>query len=164
MNFEAPILELRNVSVPSGSQYETALDGISFELCPGELLMARLERENERVPLADTAEGLVPPSAGTVTFAPAHGARSSQLRSIFRYQLSPPRNPERSNSPASLRRRRTRQVEKSSRTPKARRPDCWIRWRRSAVSVYCSSEARIMRAQGSAKNRKKAGFLSRGHY
>ena len=68
MNFEAPILELRNVSVPSGSQYETALDGISFELCPGELLMARLERENERVPLADTAEGLVPPSAGTVTF------------------------------------------------------------------------------------------------
>src|SRR5919201_271193 len=39
-------------------------------------------------------------TAGTMTFAPAHGASSSQLRSVLRYQLSPPRNPVRGNSPA----------------------------------------------------------------
>ena len=39
-------------------------------------------------------------SAGTVTFAPANGARSSQFRSMFRYQFNPPRNPVRANSAA----------------------------------------------------------------
>ena len=39
-------------------------------------------------------------SAGTVTLALVHGASSSQLRSMFRYQLRPPRNPVRVNSPA----------------------------------------------------------------
>jgi phospholipid/cholesterol/gamma-HCH transport system ATP-binding protein len=68
MNSPTSIINFRNVSVPSGSQYETALDGISFELTPGDLLMVRIERENERVPLADTAGGLARPSEGTVSF------------------------------------------------------------------------------------------------
>ena len=37
-------------------------------------------------------------SAGTMTRARVNGARSSQLRSILRYQLRPPRNPVRVNS------------------------------------------------------------------
>ena len=39
-------------------------------------------------------------SAGTVMRAPRHAAISSQLRSRFRYQLRPPRNPVRENSAA----------------------------------------------------------------
>ena len=40
----------------------------SFQLNQGELLLVRLERENERLPLADATEGLVPPTQGNVKF------------------------------------------------------------------------------------------------
>ncbi|MEO8429832.1 MAG: organic solvent ABC transporter ATP-binding protein [Verrucomicrobiota bacterium] len=62
------IVKFGNVTVPSSSQYETGLWNISFGLNPGELLLVRIERENERLPLADVTEGLVPPAHGTVTF------------------------------------------------------------------------------------------------
>jgi phospholipid/cholesterol/gamma-HCH transport system ATP-binding protein len=68
MNSPPSIIKVSHVSVPSGSDYEIALDGVSFELTAGDLLMVRIERENERVPLADLAGGLVPPIVGTVTF------------------------------------------------------------------------------------------------
>lgn len=62
------ILRFGNVTVPSGSDYETGLWDISFTLNPGELLLVRIERENERLPLADATEGLTPPAQGTVSF------------------------------------------------------------------------------------------------
>src|SRR3954452_11922016 len=64
----ASILKFGNVTVPSSAQYETGLWNISLCLNPGDLLLVRIERENERLSLADAAEGLAPPSHGTVTF------------------------------------------------------------------------------------------------
>src|SRR4051794_15045733 len=64
----ASIVKFGNVTVESSAQYETGLSNITFALNPGDLLLVRIERENERLPLADAAEGLAPPSQGTVTF------------------------------------------------------------------------------------------------
>jgi phospholipid/cholesterol/gamma-HCH transport system ATP-binding protein len=68
MNAPPAILKLSQVTIESSSHYETGLWNSSFELHPGELLLVRLERENERLPLADAAEGLVPPAQGSVMF------------------------------------------------------------------------------------------------
>jgi phospholipid/cholesterol/gamma-HCH transport system ATP-binding protein len=68
MNASLTILEFRNVTVGSGSHYETGLWQVSLALNPGDLLLVRIERENERLPLADATEGLVPPAQGTVSF------------------------------------------------------------------------------------------------
>ena len=64
----ASILKFGNVTVQSSAQYETGLSNITFALNEGELLLVRIERENERLPLADASEGLAPASQGTVTF------------------------------------------------------------------------------------------------
>jgi phospholipid/cholesterol/gamma-HCH transport system ATP-binding protein len=68
MNAAPAILKLSQVTIASGPHYETGLWNSSFELHPGELLLVRLERENERLPLADATEGLVPPAQGNVIF------------------------------------------------------------------------------------------------
>jgi phospholipid/cholesterol/gamma-HCH transport system ATP-binding protein len=68
MNTSATLLKFSNVTIESSSQYETGLWNSSFELQQGELLLVRLERENERLPLADAAEGLVPLAQGSVAF------------------------------------------------------------------------------------------------
>ena len=68
MNASSSILNFGNVTVPSSPYYETGLWDISFALNPGDLLLVRVERENERLPLADATEGLVPPAQGTVSF------------------------------------------------------------------------------------------------
>jgi phospholipid/cholesterol/gamma-HCH transport system ATP-binding protein len=68
MNTFHAILKFNKVTIESGAYYETGLWNSSFELNPGELLLVRLERENERLPLADATEGLTPPARGTVTF------------------------------------------------------------------------------------------------
>src|SRR5687767_71659 len=68
MNASSPIVKFDNVTVPSSRHYETGLGDISFELNRGDLLLVRIERENERLPLADASEGLVPPAQGTVRF------------------------------------------------------------------------------------------------
>ena len=62
------IVKFNRVSVQSSRQYETGLWNLSFELNPGDLLLVRIERENERLPLADATEGLVRPAQGTVSF------------------------------------------------------------------------------------------------
>src|SRR5687767_13681321 len=62
------VLNFSSVTVPSGSAYETGLSDVSFQIGAGDLLMVRIERENERVPLADASQGLQPLSGGTVTF------------------------------------------------------------------------------------------------
>jgi len=68
MNAFPAILKFNEVSIESGSHYETGLWNSSFELNQGELLLVRIERENERLPLADATEGLVPPTQGSVMF------------------------------------------------------------------------------------------------
>ncbi|MEK7685209.1 MAG: hypothetical protein AAB466_07300 [Verrucomicrobiota bacterium] len=62
------ILEFSEVTIESSPHYETGLWNSSFELNQGELLLVRIERENERLPLADATEGLVPPMQGSVMF------------------------------------------------------------------------------------------------
>jgi len=49
----------------------------SFHLHQGELLLVRLERENERLPLADATEGLVQPIQGSVEFLGENWQRMS---------------------------------------------------------------------------------------
>lgn len=68
MNASPAILEFSDVTVDSSPHYETGLWNNSFELKQGELFLVRLERENERLPLADAAEGLVTPTRGKVMF------------------------------------------------------------------------------------------------
>jgi phospholipid/cholesterol/gamma-HCH transport system ATP-binding protein len=64
----AAILKFSEVTIESSPHYETGLWSSSLELNQGELLLVRIERENERLPLADAAEGLVPPTQGSVMF------------------------------------------------------------------------------------------------
>ncbi len=61
-------MKFGEVTVPASAHYETGLWNISFELNPGDLLLVRMERENERLPLADAAEGLVLAAQGDVKF------------------------------------------------------------------------------------------------
>src|SRR5437016_78669 len=68
MNAFPLILKFDKVTVSASSHYETGLLDISLELKSGELLLVRIERENERLPLADAAEGLVPGTQGGVLF------------------------------------------------------------------------------------------------
>src|SRR5215218_1554769 len=72
MNASLTILRFGNVTVQSSPDYETGLSDISFALNPGDLLLVRIERENERLPLADATEGLAPPAQGTVSFLGAN--------------------------------------------------------------------------------------------
>lgn len=62
------ILNFSNVTVPSGLHYETGISNVCFELGKGDLLLVRIERENERLPLADASQGLLRADRGTVTF------------------------------------------------------------------------------------------------
>jgi phospholipid/cholesterol/gamma-HCH transport system ATP-binding protein len=68
MNASSSILKFGNVTAPGSPHYETDLWNISFELNSGDLLLVRIERENERLPLADAAEGLVRATQGSVMF------------------------------------------------------------------------------------------------
>ena len=51
MNASPSILKFSEVTIESSPHYETGLGNSSFELNQGELLLVRLERENERLPL-----------------------------------------------------------------------------------------------------------------
>jgi phospholipid/cholesterol/gamma-HCH transport system ATP-binding protein len=62
------ILNFDNVTVSSGPQYETGLSNVCFEISAGDLLLVRIERENERLPLADASQGLLEMDRGRVTF------------------------------------------------------------------------------------------------
>src|SRR6266850_7792254 len=64
----SPILKFDDVTIASSPHYETEMWNVSFELNRGDLLLVRLERENERLPLADAAMGLASPRQGSVLF------------------------------------------------------------------------------------------------
>ena len=62
------VLAFRDVSTEPDPDYDSPLWDVTFELAAGDLTLVRLERGRERLPLADVAEGLLEPVAGTVTF------------------------------------------------------------------------------------------------
>ena len=62
------ILNFSGVTVRSSPGYETGLSNVCFEIGAGDLLLVRIERENERLPLADASQGLLQTDRGTVTF------------------------------------------------------------------------------------------------
>jgi phospholipid/cholesterol/gamma-HCH transport system ATP-binding protein len=62
------ILNFSGVTVRSSPEYETGLSNVCFEIGAGDLLLVRIERENERLPLADASQGLLQTDRGTVTF------------------------------------------------------------------------------------------------
>jgi phospholipid/cholesterol/gamma-HCH transport system ATP-binding protein len=64
----SPILQFNEVSIRSTPDYETELWNVSFELNRGDLLLVRIEREDERLPMADAATGLATPAQGSVLF------------------------------------------------------------------------------------------------
>jgi phospholipid/cholesterol/gamma-HCH transport system ATP-binding protein len=68
MSDSPPILKFNEVTIASSPRYDTGLWNSSFELKQGDLLLVRMERENERLPLADASEGLVSPGRGSVLF------------------------------------------------------------------------------------------------
>jgi phospholipid/cholesterol/gamma-HCH transport system ATP-binding protein len=68
MNPSPAILKFSEVTIESGAHFETGLWNSSFELNPGDLLLVRMERENERPALPDATEGLLPPTQGNVLF------------------------------------------------------------------------------------------------
>ena len=68
MNDLSPILKFNEVTTAENADYETGLWNISFQVDPGQLLLLLLERQDERLPLADAAEGLVVPEHGTAAF------------------------------------------------------------------------------------------------
>ncbi len=53
MNASPAILKFSEVTIESSPRYETGLWDSSFEIHQGGLLLVRMERENERLPLAD---------------------------------------------------------------------------------------------------------------
>ena len=63
-----PILKFGNVTIATSGDYETGLSDVSFEIGAGDLLLVRIERENERLPLADASQGLLEIERGTVRF------------------------------------------------------------------------------------------------
>ena len=68
MNDSPAIVKFNDVTIETSPHYETGLWNSSFALQRGDLLLVRLERENERLPLADATEGLAPPKQGSVLF------------------------------------------------------------------------------------------------
>jgi len=68
MNDSPAILKFSDVTVETSPHYETGLSNSSFELQQGDLLLVRMEREIERLPLADASEGLAPLKQGSVKF------------------------------------------------------------------------------------------------
>jgi phospholipid/cholesterol/gamma-HCH transport system ATP-binding protein len=64
----ASISTFSRVTIPPGLDYETGLSDVSFELSAGSLFLLRIERENERLPVADAMQGLAEVKSGSVSF------------------------------------------------------------------------------------------------
>lgn len=65
---EQNILQFEDVTFAARPPYEAGLDGVSFALAAGELVLVKAQAGLSRHPLADLAEGLVAPDAGRVLF------------------------------------------------------------------------------------------------
>ena len=65
---EEVILTFENVTLAAQPPYEGGLDGVTFSLRRGDLLVIRIEEGLAHLPFADVAQGLVEPDAGRVAF------------------------------------------------------------------------------------------------
>lgn len=63
-----PVLSFAGVTTEPDAAYDVPIWEVDFTLFPGELLLVRLERGHFRIPLADTAVGLLEPIRGEVRF------------------------------------------------------------------------------------------------
>ena len=61
-----PILQFDQVTLPATDRSEQAVSGVHFALCPGDLLLVEISDLSSCPPLADVAQGLMTPEAGTV--------------------------------------------------------------------------------------------------
>ncbi len=64
----APLLRFDRVTTTPARGYDSVLWELSFSLDAGGLLLLRLERDRERLPLADLAQGLFAPAQGRVLY------------------------------------------------------------------------------------------------
>jgi phospholipid/cholesterol/gamma-HCH transport system ATP-binding protein len=62
------VLSFDGVTIPSTSSNMTGVEGVSFEVRRGEVMLVRVEEGREQTPLADAAQGLVAPLTGRVCF------------------------------------------------------------------------------------------------
>lgn len=62
------ILSFQDVTLSDGSEHDTGLESLSFDLDPGAFMLVRVETGRLRLPLADGAGGLIAPAAGRVFF------------------------------------------------------------------------------------------------
>jgi len=60
------ILEFSNAVLHGAARGQTGLQGLTFKLSPGCLLLVKVEAGNEYLPLADAAEGLIFPKTGFI--------------------------------------------------------------------------------------------------
>ena len=66
----SPVARLwfRDADLPASAAHERALDGVTLELSPGELVLVELDERHPSVPLLDAALGLIEPTRGSVGF------------------------------------------------------------------------------------------------
>ena len=62
------ILRFDDVTIEARPHDESAIWNVRFELMAGDLLLLLVEEEHRRLPLADAAQGVVPPLHGVVFF------------------------------------------------------------------------------------------------
>ena len=62
----AHILEFSNVTLPAAIHGQAEMNGLTFALGHGELMLVKVEAGNEYLPLADAAEGLLAPESGRI--------------------------------------------------------------------------------------------------
>ena len=83
------VLEFDNATLDGPARDQIRMEGLTFLLQPGGLLLLRLESEREHLPLCDAAEGLIAPDSGRISFVgeewkSSSPGRASQLRSRIR--------------------------------------------------------------------------------
>jgi phospholipid/cholesterol/gamma-HCH transport system ATP-binding protein len=61
------VLTFEDVMLPAGQEHDSGMENVRFTLRPGELVLVVAEPVR-RLPLADAAQGLVAPEAGTIAF------------------------------------------------------------------------------------------------
>jgi ABC-type branched-subunit amino acid transport system ATPase component len=62
------VLFFEGVTIPSASSKVTGIEGVTFEVRRGDIMLVRVEEGREQTPLADAAQGLVAPVAGRVCY------------------------------------------------------------------------------------------------
>lgn len=72
-----PLLAFHDVALEAVHADDTVLSGVNLALNPGELAVVHVDADHGRVLLADAAEGLVTPQAGSVTFRQTDWTRLS---------------------------------------------------------------------------------------